>query len=220
MHALTQALVERVARNCFRADRNPDAGIGRARGFVLPPEAAQSDAVTGSTVNRVEGVDGFSGRSFAVVADERGQFEIIVGEFRDDSAGSHGRDGLCVAAPSVVAGVNPALQGFDPGVVYREIPHCAVLARLSFNHGHGSCSERPERQAKSNPQNHRQNHAKLAPYLVCIVSTHDVLLLNRDQRLPKAVFFFRYFLAALLGYPIFGRPGGAERGAGRIAIRD
>src|SRR5215831_4244685 len=132
-----KALVERVALNYFRADRDPDAGTGRARGFVLPAEAAQGDAITGSTINRVKGVYGLSGGSLAVVVDQRGQFEIIVGEFRGDSAGGHGGDGLCVAAPSVVASVNPALQGFDPSVVYWEIPHDAVLARLSFNYGHG-----------------------------------------------------------------------------------
>jgi len=107
-----------------------------------------------------------------------------------------------------VTSINPALQGLDPSVVYREIPHDAVLARLRFNYGHGPRAERPKHQAKGNPQNHRQNHAELVSPVVCTVPIHDALLSNRDQGLPNISFVFLTFLPPY---------GATSFSAGRVA---
>src|SRR6266403_3224416 len=100
-------------------------------------------------------------------------------------------------APRFMTGIYRALQIFSTHAAHENLLHHATLPCLRFRDCHRHGAQRPHRQAKCNPQNHRENHAKRLSCSRSRVLVHGALPPNHNPRLPK---LSRSFVTSLFPY--------------------
>jgi hypothetical protein len=129
----------------------------------------------------MEGVNGFGFLAGFEFEGERGGFEFR--EVRRDAAKGGGGDGLGIAAPGFVAGVDPTLEGFDFGAIDRKGDNDAMVFRLDGRDAevHGGRADGPKEQAQGDAKDYRDDSGEATAWGDGV---HGVLLINRLVTVP------------------------------------